>query len=147
MTVRRGPQENITYEIVLASPVVSSACFVCLIWMVLEMRGRWLYSCCFVGCSFQNLFNKAHSLLVQFLSSFFSIHLISVHVVHPYSRIDTIGSWKKLRFILTDRSDLHMINNLSITVHAYARCILTSFSKKKRKLNLIYTWRKSIVTT
>ena len=28
-----------------------------LIWMVLEMGGRWPYSCCFVGCCFQDLFN------------------------------------------------------------------------------------------
>ena len=50
---------------------------------------RCPYSCCFVGCWFQDLFNIAHSIFRQFPSSFFFIHLISVHVVHPYSRIDT----------------------------------------------------------
>ena len=63
-------------------------CLVHLIWIVLEMEGRWLYSCCFVGCCFQDLFNIARSILVQFPSSFFSIYLISVYVVHPYNRID-----------------------------------------------------------
>ena len=62
----------------------SPACFVHLIWMVLEMGGRWWYSCCFVRCCFQDLFNIAHSILVQLLSGFFSIRLVSVHVVHPY---------------------------------------------------------------
>ena len=38
-----------------------------LIWMVLEMGGEWPYSCCFVGCCFQDLFNIAHSILVQLL--------------------------------------------------------------------------------
>ena len=35
---------------------------------------------------------------------------------------------KKLRFILSDKSDFHMINNLSVAVHDFASCILTSFS-------------------
>ena len=45
-------------------------CLVCLIWMVLEM-----------GCYFQDLFNIARSILVQFPSSFFSICLVSIHLV------------------------------------------------------------------
>ena len=42
-----------------------------LIWMVFEMGGRWLYSCRFVGCCFQDLFSIAHSILVKSSSSFF----------------------------------------------------------------------------
>ena len=60
----------------------SSILHVCLIWMVLEMGGKCLYSCCFVGCCFQDLFNIACRILVQFPSSFFNISLVSVHVVH-----------------------------------------------------------------
>ena len=44
--------------------------------LVLEVGGRWPYSRCCVGCCFQDLFNIAHSILVQFPSSFFSIHLV-----------------------------------------------------------------------
>ena len=69
-----------------------------LIWMVLEMGGRWLFCCCFVGCCFQDLFNIACRILVQFLSSFFSMHLVSVHVVHPCSRTDMTAAWKKSAF-------------------------------------------------
>ena len=32
-------------------------------------------------------------------SSFFSIRLLSVHVVHPYSSIDKTAAWKKMRYI------------------------------------------------
>ena len=106
-----------------------------LIWMGLEMGGRWPYSHCFVGCCFQDLFNIACSILVQFPSSFFFIYLVSIHVVHPYSRIDMAAAWKKLRFILSDRSDFHMIDNLSIAVHDFTSHILMSFSvdnKEKR---------------
>ena len=38
------------------------ASLVCLI--VSMMGGKWLYSCCFVGCCLHALFNIAHSILV-----------------------------------------------------------------------------------
>ena len=85
-----------------------------LVWMVLEMRCRWPYNCYFVGCCFQDLFDTTHSILVQLLLSFFSICLVSVHVVHPYSSMDMTAAWKKLCFILLDRSDFHLIDNLSL---------------------------------
>ena len=44
---------------------------------------------------------------------------VGVHVVHPYSRIYTDTAWKKPPFILSNRSDLHMINNRLIVVHAW----------------------------
>ena len=92
------------------------------------MGGRWPYSCCFVRCCFQDLFNIPRSILVEFLSSFFSICLVSIHVVHPYSRLDTTAAWKKLCFILSDRSEFHIINNLSIAANVFASCIMMSFS-------------------
>ena len=52
----------------------------------------------------------------------------SVNVVHPYSSMDTATTWKKSRFILSMRSDFHMIDNLSIAVLTFARCMLTSLS-------------------
>ena len=62
-------------------------CFVCIVHRI--VGGRWPYRCYFVGCCFQDLFNIARSILVQCPSSFFSIRLVSVHVLHPYSRTDT----------------------------------------------------------
>ena len=103
-------------------------CLVHLTWMVLEMGSNWLYSCCSVGCYFQDLFSTAHSILVEFLSSFFSLCFFSVHVVHLYSNIDTTTAWKKSSFILSDRSDFYTIDNLLIAINAFARCILTSLS-------------------
>ena len=81
----------------------------------------------FVECCFQDLFNIARSILVQFPSSFFSICLVSVHLVHPYCRIDMTIAWKKLRFTFADKSDFHMIDNLSIADHILASHILMSF--------------------
>ena len=40
---------------------------------------------------------------------------VSVHVVHPYSSIDVTAAWKKLRFILSVRSDFHIIDSLVST--------------------------------
>ena len=34
--------------------------------------------------------------------------------MHPYSSTDTTAAWRKLRFVLLDRSDFHMTDNLSI---------------------------------
>ena len=102
----------------MSSPLFLQQCcayLVCLIWMVLEMGGSWLYSCCFLGCCFQELFNIVCSLLMQLPSRFFSLCVISVHVMHPYSSMDMTDAWKKkLGFILSDKSDFHMTNNLLI---------------------------------
>ena len=90
----RGPLEYITYEFVLTSPAVS--CMSGLSKLDSFCDGvRWLYSCCFVGCCVQYLFNIAHSILVQLPSSFFSIRFACIHEVYPYSSIDTTIAWKK----------------------------------------------------
>ena len=65
------------------------------------------------------------SILGQFPSNLFSIRFVSVHLVHPY--IDTTAAWKKLRFILSDMFDFHMIDNRSLAVHAFASLKLMSF--------------------
>ena len=66
-----------------------------------------------------------HSCVVA--SSVFSIRSVSLHVVHPYSSIDTTAAKKKLRFILSVRSDFHMTDNLSIAVHSCASHVSMSF--------------------
>ena len=104
------------------------ACLVRLAWIVFVMGGRWPYSWCLVGCCRQDLFDIARSILVYLPSYFFSSCLVSVQVVHPYSSIDTTAAWKKLRFILSLRSDFHMIESLSIAVHAFVSRVSMSFS-------------------
>ena len=101
--------------------------------MVLVIGGRWPYNYCFVGCCFQDLFMIARSILVQLPSRFFSIRFISVHVVHPYSSIDTTAAWKK-SMILSDRLDFHMIDILSVAVHTFTRHVLMSFSVDEMQL-------------
>ena len=83
------------------------ACLVRLTWIVFVMGGRWPYSWCLVGCCCQDLFTIACNILVHYClqhCSFFSSHLVSVQVVHPYSSINTTAVWKKLCFILSVRS-------------------------------------------
>ena len=103
-------------------------CLVHLTWIVFVMGGRWPYSWCLVGCCRQDLFNIAHRILVSLASSFFSSRFVSVQVMHQYSSIDTTAAWKKLCFILSVRSDFHMIDSLLIAVHAFISCVLMSFS-------------------
>ena len=76
------------------------ACLVRLTWIVFVMGGRWLYSWCLVWCCCRDLFIITCNILVLLPSS----RLVSV-VVHPYSSIDKTAAWKKLRFILSVRSD------------------------------------------
>ena len=47
------------------------------------MGGKWPCSTYFMGCCFQDLFNIARSILVQF-----SMRFVSVQVVHPYCSTD-----------------------------------------------------------
>ena len=103
------------------------ACLARLIWMAFKIEGGWPYSCCSMGCCFQDFFNMTHSILVQLSSSFFSIRFVSFHVVHPYSSKDTTATWEEFCFILSDNFDFHTIDNLSIAVDAFASRILMSF--------------------
>ena len=104
------------------------ASLVRLIWIFLVIGNKWQYSCYFVGCCFQDLFNMAPNLFAQLPTSFFSIRFVSIDVVHPCSSVDTTAAWKKSRFILSDNSDFHTIDSLSIAVNALSRCILISLS-------------------
>ena len=103
-------------------------CVVRLTWIVFVMGGRWPYSWCFSGCCLQDLYNIARSIFVYLPSGFFFSRFVSVQVVHPYSSIDTTTAWKKLSFILSVRSDFHMVDSLSIAVHDFASRVSMSFS-------------------
>ena len=112
-----GQQKYIAYKLALLQQCPT--CLARVIWMAFEMGGRCTYSCCFVGCCLQDLFNTVRSILVQLPSCVLSIRFVSIHVVHPYSSI--FG--KKLCFILSDRSDFLLADNLSIADHAFASCV------------------------
>ena len=45
----------------MSSPLLLQQCPACLVFV---MGGRWPYSCCFVGCYLQDLFNTARSSLI-----------------------------------------------------------------------------------
>ena len=115
----------------MRSSLLLQQCPVCLVRLtciVFVTGGKWPYSWCLVGCCRQDLFNIARSILVLLPSSFFFSHLVSVQVVHPYSNIDTTAAWKKLRLILLVKSYFHMIESLSIAVHAFVNRVSMSFS-------------------
>ena len=65
---------------------------------------------------------------------------IRVHVVHPYSKIDTAIAEKKSCFILSERSDFYMVNNLSMAVYAFTWHMLTSFSVDEILLPKYVNW-------
>ena len=65
------------------------------------------------------------------------MRFVSVHVVHPYSRIETTAAWEKLRFILSVRSDFQMTDSLSIAVNAFTSHVLMSVSVDATLLELV----------
>ena len=99
-----------------------------LVWIVFEMGSRCLYNWCFVGWCIRDMLNTAQNILAQLPSSFLSLHLVSFHMVHPFNSIDTTAAWKKLRFIYSVRFDFHMTDSQSMALHAFASCVLISFS-------------------
>ena len=102
-----------------------------LILMISEMGFRWLYCCCFVGYCFQYLFNMASSILMKLPSSFFTVHLLSVLMVHPYSSINMNPDWKKNAFLFYR---MGLTDNVSIAVHAFGSYVLISFTGDKTLL-------------
>ena len=66
-------------------------------------------------------------------------------MVHPYSSMDMTTVWKKLCFILSDRSSFHMTDSLSIAVHVFTSRDLLSFSVDEtliqRQVNLFTSFR------
>ena len=95
-----------------------------LIWIVLEVGVSCPNSFCFEGSCFQDLIK------IAFLCNSrqtFSLYAKSASM-WCISRIDMTAARKKSRFILLDKFDFHMIENLSIPVHVFARRILMSFS-------------------
>ena len=107
---------------------------------VSEMRSRWLYNYFFVGCCFQDLFKTETTQECCRLSSFFSMHSVSVHVLHSYNSKDTVTDWKKSGFILSESLHFHMTNTMSIAFHAVAGCMLTSLSVDEILLLRYVNW-------
>ena len=58
--------------------------------------------------------------------------------MHPYSSIDMTTAWKKLRFILSVRSDFHMIKSLSIAVHTFVKDIDTLIHNILKRMKLSF---------
>ena len=90
------PCEGVHWSIsLMSSSLLLQQCHICLvhlIWIVFVIGGKCLYNCCFVGYCLQDLFSTARNILVKLPSSFFSIRLVSVHVVHPYTSINTAAA-------------------------------------------------------
>ena len=135
----RNPKENVTYEFVLASPAL--LCMSCSSYL----NGLWdrrqvaiqLLFCGELLLRFVQDSTQHSSLLPILL---FFMCFVSVLVVHPYSSMDTVTACKKSCFILLDRPELHIIDNLSIAFHTFTRHMLTSLSVNEILLPRYVNW-------
>ena len=111
--------ENFAHEFVFMSQTVSrmsgSSYLVC------GIGGNWRYSYCFVGSAARIRLKLHVAFLCTSHLAFFSIHFVSVHVVHPYSSTDTDAARKKSSFISLKRLDFHQIK---LGIKLYRRCSL-----------------------
>ena len=118
-----------------------SACFIRLTWTVFRIGSRWPYNFCFVEACFQDFFFKTASIILVYLpSSFFSMHFVNVHLVHPHISMDTVTAWKKSCFVLSDRSHFGVFDNLSIVFYSFTRRMLTSLSVDEMLVTIYMTW-------
>ena len=104
-------------------------CLVHLTWMVFEMGSKCPYCCYFLGCCFQDFIIVVCSILVLFPSYFSPCVLLgSMWYIHPYCSINTATIGKTFCFIVLEKANLQMINNLLLTVNDFARGMVTSLS-------------------
>ena len=97
--------------------------------MVYKMRGKWPYICCFWGCCFQDLFKTVYaaSLCSYYLA--FSPDTLLKSRWCSHKIVLTATAWKNFHFILSERLDLQMVDNLFIVVYAFPKNMLISLSK------------------
>ena len=76
---------------------------------------------------------KAKILKVEFNAKYNRSLHFTVYI-YIYIYIYTSAAWEELRFILSERSDLHMTDSLSIADHTFANHVLMSFSVDKTLL-------------
>ena len=94
-----------------------------LTWTVREMGDKWLNSSHFIGCGLQD-FSKQH---IAFLCNFHPAFSLCISFVSRWC-IYTATFCKKSLFILSEWSNINMINNLSIAEHDFATHMLISLS-------------------
>ena len=93
-----------------------------IIWMIHKMECKWPCNCFFCRALLPGfLKNSTEHLCVVLIQLF-------LQVVQPYSTADMATAWKNFYFILSEKLDFHMVNNLLIMVHVLFLCMLTSLS-------------------
>ena len=109
-----------------------SAYLACLIWVVCEVGGKWTYSCCFVGCCFQNLLKRREAPLFSFQQAFSP-------VISLKSKGCNHTAWKNSHFYFI-RLNFDIIINLSLAFHASSIYTLTLLSADKILLLRYVNW-------
>ena len=126
-----------------------------------------MYSCCFVGCCFQDLFNIAHSILVQFPSTFFSMPFAaSINFVQQKFLFTTTKKNNKnnratpkrgnpslkLGYLLNPPPGYTISNHLSNCSPMTPSSLLISVPQRQKSslttltMPLFYSWQSMLVT-
>ena len=111
---------------------VFQLCLPCLArvaWMVCEIGSGWSYSSCFVGCCFPDLFKTAFCILVSFPSIFFSMHFVSVLVVHPFNSITVLLGINPVLFHWRDQISILSITYINTGLRLRKVYVAITFSR------------------
>ena len=127
-------------------------------WMVLEMGVRWPYSCYFVGCCIQDLFNIAHSILIQLIYlggiywwdkntaidrlpwlSIWSYDYMYIIIILEICFI-CLNKWHSIQMLMPE--NYHIVANWTENCFTFSQSILTSFCQWPRR-----PWFKVILKT
>ena len=96
--------------------------------MFFEIGGKWPYSCCFVGYA-SRICSKQHAAFLCSSHLAFSLCILLTFMWFIHTLVPTQPQLtQKSRFILSGKSDFHMIDNLLIAFHAFARNMFTLLS-------------------
>ena len=123
MFICRSPLENVTWGFVRIStsvPSVSCSSYLDTLWDGGKVVVQLLF--------YEVLLLEFVQNSTQFPCRFVLKRFIKVLMVQPCNSTVTARAWKNSRFISSERLDFHMVDNLSIAVHAFPMRMLTSLS-------------------
>ena len=118
--------------------------FVLLEWVV-EMEGKWQYSCCFVGCWFQDLFIRMTGFIILLKKS--NKHVDRNDLIFFFWLVVFYGETSLVGYLITNPAHTHTHTHTYIYIYIYNEWVLPQilFIKAKISLTQYYAWGRFLI--